>query len=517
MTRPAHTARRRGVRVAWMVGLDIALTLAVAWLVVFPTYGGRVVSHALAMSAIRVGLLGLLGLRAVMRLAPVLFWLMERTSFQSLVAARHVHSKKSGFLTAISLLSVLAVSVSSCALTTTLSVMGGFRADLKRKILANHAHVVVDRRDRQPLTHWQDTRRRVRGVPSVIGVSPYVQAEVMVSSASNLTGVVLRGVDTSMVAEVVDFPSMLDDGSLDYLHDPGRLLREQVPSEDDPDVSAGLVDSGMKLPSRSAEVLPAIMLGRELAKSLRLSVGDEVSVISPLGDLGPSGPVPKSRPFRVGAIFYSGMYEYDMKIAYVGLHAAQTFLSLPDVVTGLEVKVRATDDAPAVAADIRSELRDLGVRVQEWQVINRNLFGALELEKLAMFIALGLSMLVAGFCIVGALLLMVEEKGREVAILKAMGATDGSIVRIFVMEGAMIGAFGAVIGLAMGYVVCFVAKHFGVRMNPEVYYIDKLPVHIDPMEFAWVAVASLAVALVVTIYPAVLASRLRPVEALRYE
>jgi lipoprotein-releasing system permease protein len=159
----------------------------------------------------------------------------------------------------------------------------------------------------------------------------------------------------------------------------------------------------------------------------------------------------------------------------------------------------------------------LDLRVRAWQELNKNLFGALALEKLAMFIALGIAILVASFCIVGTLTLMVQEKGREVAVLKAMGAGDRTIVSIFVLEGTLIGVLGSVLGLGLGYAVCFAAEHFGVRLNPEVYYIDKLPVHIDPTEFFSVGIAAILVSLLVTIYPAQLASRLRPVDALRYE
>jgi lipoprotein-releasing system permease protein len=495
-----------------------------------------------------------LGVRLGIRALPRVLDQIEKLGFESLVAARMLRAKKSGFLAAIGGLSILAVTVSSCALTTTLSVMGGFRQDLKRKILGNNAHIVIDR-ENDTIADYARLVDFARGEPDVEGVSPFVAGEVMISSASNLAGAVLRGIDPAHIGDVSELPSNMRVGALDYLVHPEKLTRlsgsqlslgvggpkvtRQRVADDAPDPkNSRLLDDIERMLDRAddlvekldvepkkpepaadtkPDVLPGIIVGQELARSLRLYLGDEVNVVTPLGELGPTGPMPKARPFRVAGIFYSGMYEYDMKFAYVTLASAQRFLGAADTISGVEVTVREPERAQDVAQKLAAGTPAQGLRVRPWQELNKNLFGALALEKLAMFIALGIAILVASFCIVGTLTLMVQEKGREVGVLKAMGAADRAIVMVFVLEGMLIGLFGSLLGLALGYVMCFAAEHFGVKLNPEVYYIDRLPVHIDPGEFLAVGFSAVAVCLVVTIYPALLASRLRPVDALRYE
>jgi lipoprotein-releasing system permease protein len=545
-----------GVRRRFFLVFDTLLVLVVAW--VWTHYFAHrsqgwakllvfgVKHESTAFDAMRVALTFLLFVRIGVRTLPYALNVIESFDFRSLVAARHLRAKKSGFLAAISFLSILAVSVSSCALTTTLSVMGGFRQDLKRKILGSNAHIVVDRPEGR-IEGYDALVEHTRKVEGVRGVSPYVSGEVMISSASNLAGAVLRGVDVTRIGEVSELPSNMKMGSLEYLAHPEKLSR--LPSTQlgvglglpkvqklDSDLGVKKAPTGGQLSAQidrlldeaadeiddkaaaatAGPTLPGIVVGQELARSLRLYLGDEVNVVTPLGELGPTGPMPKSRPFRVAGIFYSGMYEYDMKFAYVTLASAQKFLGTGDRASGIEITVREPDRAQDVATQIERKIGQ-NLRVRPWQELNKNLFGALALEKLAMFIALGIAILVASFCIVGTLTLMVQEKGREVAVLKALGAPDRAIVGIFVLEGMLIGVFGSLLGLALGYVVCFAAERFGVALNPEVYYIDRLPVHIDPFEFVSVGLAAVVVCLFVTIYPAKLASRLRPVDALRYE
>lgn len=548
----------------WAV-LDLVLLFAfVAVTLLLPLEPPESAPDAITLPVIRLAVTTFFVVRLLWRVLPFILDGIERLGFRLLVASRMLRARKSGFLTAIGALSILAVSFSSCTLTTTLSVMGGFRNDLKSKILGNHAHVVIDR-EHGSFEGWGPMLETVRANDQVIGASPYVHGEVMITSATNLSGAFLRGIDPATVGDVTDLPRNIRHGQLEYLSEPERLLRLRademgrnllapsvrdsepppppipgggfldeardilgqsgIEAPRDPETAriAGEIDSFL-LPSEEAEpkdepradVLPGLVVGQELARTLRLHVGDTVDVVSPFGDLGPTGPIPKSRQFRVAGIFYSGMYEFDMKMAYTTVEDAQAFLDVGDAIHGIEVKVRNSERAEPVAQALASALERPDLRVRAWQEVNRNLFGALQLEKLAMFIVLGLAILVASFCVVASLTLMVQEKGKEVGIFKAMGASAEQIVAIFMAQGLMIGLLGATLGLGLGYLTCFAAEHFGIPISAEVYYIDKLPVHVDGVEFALVGVSAVVICLLATIYPAILGSRLRPVDALRY-
>ena len=539
----------------WSI-FDLATVAAFVWatwaLPIRPEQEG--LGHVIA-PGIRLALTALFVLRLTIRVLPHVMRGLELVSFELTVAARHLRSKKSGFLAAIGGLSILAVSVSTCMLTAVLSVMGGFRDDLKQKILGNQAHVVVDQAEERPFEGWDDVLERIRGAEGVAGATPFVRGEVMVSSTSNRAGAVLRGIDPESVGDVTDLVENITNGRIEYLIEPARLLNLppeerrsilpldiEIGGDADEDEGAGedpddgqaeaheeepiedldefLRDDVPLDQTPDPDVLPGIIVGKELARTLRLFVGDELDVVSPLGELGPAGPMPKARRFRVAAIFYSGMYEYDMKLAYVLLPNAQRFLSTGGAISGIEIKAKDVERAPEVALAIERELaegtpRRGELRVQDWQELNKNLFGALELEKLAMFVTLGIAVLIAGFCVFGTLTLMVQEKGREVGILQAMGTRARDVVVIFLWEGLLIGIYGALLGLGMGYVVVFILEHFGVKLNPEVYYIDRLPVHTDPTEFVAVGISAVVICLVATVFPAYLASRMRPVDALR--
>ena len=505
----------------WWV-FDGALVLAfLAVTALFPLSPAEGDDLSLMRAVTRVSITTIFVIRLGLRLVGPLLTAFERIGFRSMVAARHLRAKKTGFLAASGTLSILAVAVSSCMLISVLSVMGGFRADLKKKILGNHAHIVVDRAFEE-LDDWQPILERARQTEGVVGATPFLQVEVMVSSLSNRAGALLRGIDPSTVSDVTDLARNMTHGKLEYLEHPERILDSPVGNTNKGALDAMIEDAertaARGLPEEAPEdAIPGLIVGQELARALRLVVGDRVTVVSPRGDLGPTGPIPNTRAFRIAGIFYSGMYEYDMKHAYIDLGVAQRFFRSPDRVSGIEIKAEDVERAPELAAELGPTLGRDELRIRDWKMMNQQLFGALALEKLAMFITLGIAILIAGFSVFGTLTLLVQEKRKEVGILKTMGTSARGVIRIFVIEGLLIGAAGALMGLGLGFVLTFAAEHFGIRMNPEVYYIDKLPVHLDPTEFALVGAATVVVCLAATLFPAYQASRVRPVDALRYD
>lgn len=461
---------------------------------------------------------------------PWFFDGLERWGAALMVAVRQLRARKSGFLTVISSFAFFGVGLACFGLCFTISIMGGFGNDLKRKILGNNAHVVVDR-DHGGLTDWQPLAARIRRIPNVVSATPLVQGEVMVTSQTNLSGVILRGIDPTERNATEVLRRELIRGQLGYLQQPEVLLtlpsghpdrrpvtsRERDPREGAPPPLAPPPRPVREGDYSTADVLPGLLIGRELATNLHLQVGDEVRVVSPFGGMmTPAGPLPKTRLFRVAGVFFSGMYEYDSKYAFVTIPVAQDFFNLgAGTITSIEVRVTDPDNVEPIAEQVRSLAEGQRLRVRDWKHLNQNLFRALRTERLMMFVLLGIAIVVASFAIVATLLLFVMEKGREIAVLKAMGASDRFVAAVFVCVGGLIGLVGSVLGVGVATGVCTFILRVGIPLDPAVYYINRLPVHISPGDYGLVVLMAMVISLLATLYPAALAARLRPVEGMR--
>ncbi|MCK5139586.1 MAG: lipoprotein-releasing ABC transporter permease subunit [Thermodesulfovibrionia bacterium] len=402
------------------------------------------------------------------------------------IALRYFKAKKKHRgISVNTIICVSGVALGVMALIIVLSVMGGFHEDLQKKILGTNAHIIVLNyggkiRDHQPL------KDKIEGVQGVSHSSPFIYGQVMLNFGERAQGVIVRGIVPELEADTTDILKYIKEGSINNLKGD----------------RAGI---------------PGIILGRELARNLGLFIGDEIKMISPLGDIGPLGMLPRMKKFRVVGIFEINMYEYDSNLALINIRDAQDFFKLNDEITGFEVKVDDIYDVVEVSERIQTTLGP-PFYAKDWMEMNRNLFSALKLEKMVMFIILILIVLVASFNIVSNLIMIVMEKAREIAIIRVMGATSRGVMSIFMVHGLIIGIFGTVIGLTGGYIACHLLKTYEfINLPPDIYYLSYLPVRMSMFDFIIVPATAIIISFLATIYPSWQASRLNPVEPLRYE
>lgn len=406
--------------------------------------------------------------------------------YEFFLASRYLRAKrKQTFISVISIISILGVMVGVMALIVVLSVMNGFRADLLSKILGVNSHLLV-LNARGTFEGYEALQEKISDIDGVVATTPFLYSQVMVNSTNGSAGAVLRGISAESVNRVIGFDKMVKKGSSQGLH--GREGQHH-----------------------------GIILGTELARQLGVEPGEEVAVVSPEGRLTPAGRAPNSMRFRVVGIFDSGMYEYDASLVFVALPMAQELLGMGDRVTGLEVRVQDVDTSEKVGRAIQERL-GFPYWTKDWKMMNRSLFAALKLEKLTMFVILTMIILVGVLNIISTLVMVVMEKTKEIAILRAMGATSGSVMGIFMIQGLLIGLSGTVSGLGIGLGLChLLAKYQFIDLPSDIYYISKLPVLVETWDVITVSLAAILLSFLATFYPSRYASRLNPVEAIRYE
>ena len=378
------------------------------------------------------------------------------------------------------------VAVGVMALIVVIGVMTGFELTMKQKILGVNAHIIVLKHG-VSFTDSPQVAARIKEIPGIDSAAPFIYTQVMYSAFGNMSGGVIRGLDLETI---------------------GRGGPKALNSE-----HGKFADLAGGAPGEP----PRIAIGNELARNLNLKVGDYLNVISPLGTATAMGRLPRTKAFRVAAIFNSGMHEFDSALVYTSIPSLQEYLGLGDRVTGLEVGVKDIDAAEHLATVIRDKL-GAPFLTKSWMQMNYSLFAALKLQKVTLFIILTLIILVAAFGIASTLFMMVMRKTRDIAILKSMGATGQSIRRIFVINGLVIGGLGTTIGLGLGLGLCDILKEYQfIKLPREIYYITTLPVTIQAPDVLAIVAAAMAISFLATLYPAWQASRLDPVEAIRYE
>jgi lipoprotein-releasing system permease protein len=411
--------------------------------------------------------------------------------FEILVGLRYTRAKRRNhFISFISLISMAGIALGVAALIIVLSVMNGFQKELRDRILGVAAHVQVFGAD-QSLADWPAVAALTLKNPDVVAAAPYVMGQGMLSYEDHVQGAIIRGVLPDEEEKVADIGRHMKEGKLENLQ---------------PDTFG-------------------IVLGSDLARSLHAVVGDKVVVITPQGQVTPAGMLPRLKQFTVVGIFEIGMYEYDSGLALIHMSDAQKLFRMGDGVTGVRLKVKDLMDAPRVAQQLANTL-PLDAWISDWTREHANLFRAVAIEKNVMFIILLLIVAVAAFNIVSTLVMAVTDKQADIAILRTLGASPGSIMQIFIIQGSLIGIIGTALGVALGVsvaanidvIVPFVERIFGIKfLAPQVYFISELPSQLLWSDVIAIGSTSLVLTLLATLYPSYRAARVQPAEALRYE
>ena len=410
-------------------------------------------------------------------------------STEIFIGIRHLLSKRnSSFVSVTTTISIFGIGLGVMALIVVVGVMTGFEKELRRKILGMQSHIVISSIGNAGILKWNELSKKVNIEEGVLSSSPFIYGQVMFSSSGRVMGAVVKGVRIN-IASKKDFSEFMPLSTLN------------------------------KIKELKKEKKKGVILGSELASKLTVEPGDKVRMISPIGKV-----IPRANNFVVAGIFKSGFYQYDAGVSFISLEDAQDFFGLGNYVSGLHVRVSDIFLSEKISKGIQNRIGD-SYQVRSWQTMNQNLFSALKTEKTTMTILLMLVVIVAAFNIAGSLVMVVMEKGKDIAILKSMGATKGFILRLFFLQGMIIGFVGTLLGVILGlllgwnlhFVESFLEKFFGFEILPaSIYHIDKLPIEMQFLEITIISILSIIVSLVATVYPAWRASRVDPIDELRF-
>jgi lipoprotein-releasing system permease protein len=407
-------------------------------------------------------------------------------SFEWLVALRYLRSpNRPAVLRIVTLLAVIGVAAGVTTLVIALSMNTGFRQAIRDRLLSVTAHVNLKPIGPNGIRDYRELMMQLSGTPGVRSIEPAIYSTVLLSAGGRARGVVLKGVDPELELRASEALHHIVAGNGDFAQD--------------------------------ADGIPAVLVGRILANDLDISAGDYITLTSPQGSLTPFGMLPRSRRFHVSGIFDSGFYDYDANWGFVTLGSGQSLAGIGDVVSLLEVRVTQMDDAPAIAQELLRRAGP-GFITSTWMDENRALFRALSLEKLVTALFIGLITFVAGLNILVVLTMTVTDRARDIAVLMAMGARRQKLRKIFILQGLVVSIAGTVAGLLIGYAFAGIANKWRlIPLNPEVYAIPYVPFHANALDAIWIAAAALFISIAATLLPARSASRILPVEILRFE
>jgi len=421
------------------------------------------------------------------------------------------NTRRTRFLSVITVICVLGIAIGVAAIIIVQSVMDGLQNRMKETILGAKTHITVES-DHRDFSNYVEVAKKLKKVKGVEGVTPMITREVIVSSGNEMTGAVLNGVDFKTAGTVLLFPNQIQKGSVSCMKNPDTCPETIKYFTTKP---RNFFINGMNDVHKKG--FKGIAIGTELANYFNLEIGDILKIISPVGGgTGLAGPLPLIRTFRISAIFFSGLYEYDLGYIYTTLDNAENFFSTKGSVDKLGIKLKNVYKVEKTVQAIKAVLNKK-YRITNWKDMNKQLFGALEMEKVVWFLILGFIVLVAAFNIISSLIMMVMGKRDEIAIMRAVGFSSRSVMKIFMIDGFVIGMTGTVLGMISGYVGSTFLNGLKLGVAKDVYYINRLPVDISVSTFVIAGLGSIVITLAATIYPGKKAAGLKPAEALRHD